>query len=352
MSCKKTENVHQEMPDTSVTDSLMHNLRFEHVSKDEYQLKGFQEVVFSVADLEEASKTYQEVAGWEILYSGVVSATQLAAWQLPDTARAHEMVLHNPGDREGFLRLVQFGNVPQRQIRSSAQPWDAGGIFDINVRIVHMDSTFYELQSRGWNAYHDPVAFKFGKFHVEEVLVRGHDGVVLAMIQRHAPPLEGYPNLKKMSHIFNATQIVTDIDKSLDFYMNGLGFKMYMQHKGASTAPGENVLGLPYNLTDDYERSVCILHPEGTNFGSVELLQFHGISGKDHAAFAVPPHLGILMQRFPVANIAVFSKKIQERGIVIRQPVTTLELPPYGKVKSLAVQTPDGAWLEFIALAD
>ncbi len=351
-SCHKEEKLSEKSQITTYPKTVAHNLKFESRIDDDYQLKGFQEVVFSVVNIEEATKLYQQVAGWDVLYKGDVSSAQLSAWQVADTAKAKEIVLHNPGDVSGFLRLVQFSNVPQQQIRSSAQPWDTGGIFDVNVRVTNMRKSFHSLQSRGWNAYHDPVAFTFGKFHVEEVLIRGHDGVVLAMIQRHVPPLEGYPNLKKLSHIFNATQIVSDIEESLNFYTNGLGFKIYMQHRGASSEEGENVLSLPYNFTDKYERSVYILHPQGTNFGSIEILQFHGIEGKDHTAFAIPPNLGILMHRFPVSNIEIFSKKIQERGIVIKQPIVQLDLQPYGTVKSLAIQAPGGAWLEFVELVE
>ncbi len=352
LSCTQEEKPKKKTTFSSSETGIAHNLKFEKFIEDDFQLKGFQEVVFSVTDIEEASKLYQEVAGWEVVYKGEVSSEQLNTWQVTDTVKTKEIVLHNPGDVSGFLRLVEFNNVPQQQIRSSAQPWDTGGIFDINVRVTNLEDSFHDLQSRGWNAYHDPVEFKFGKFHVEEVLTRGHDGVVLAMIQRHVPPLEGYPNLKKLSHIFNATQIVSDIDESLDFYTKGLGFKIYMQHRGTSSKEGENVLSLPYNLTDDYERSVYILHPKGTNFGSIEILQFHGIEGKDHSAYAIPPNLGILMHRFPVNNIEVFNKKVQERGIAIKQPITQLELKPYGTVKSLAIQAPDGAWLEFVELIE
>ena len=61
------------------------------------------------------------------------------------------------------------------------------------------------------------MAFKFERFHVEEVLVQGPDGIVFAMMQRYAPPLEGYPNLREMSHIFNSTQIVKDVDLAFEF---------------------------------------------------------------------------------------------------------------------------------------
>ena len=37
-----------------------------------------------------------------------------------------------------------------RQIRSSAQTWDTGGIFDVNVRVLDIHAKFQQLRERGW----------------------------------------------------------------------------------------------------------------------------------------------------------------------------------------------------------
>jgi hypothetical protein len=125
-----------------------------------------------------------------------------------------------------------------------------------------------------------------------------------------------------------------------------LGFQAYIEHRGASKKQGPNVLGLPFNLTTQIERSVYILHPDRKNEGSVEILQFHGVKGKDVRALASPPNIGIVTLRFPVDNLAALKEKLVKNNIeiVARQ---ILSLPPYGIVDMLAIKTPDSTWLEF-----
>ena len=53
------------------------------------------------------------------------------------------------------------------------------------------------------------------------------------------------------------------IEEAKDFYIDKLGFKIYLEHKGASSKEGPNVLGLPHNLTTKIDREVYILHRMG-----------------------------------------------------------------------------------------
>lgn len=308
---------------------------------------GYREAVFSVSDAKAYSVFLREVGAWEALYRGEVDRAMLAAWKLPGSAAASEIVLGNPGTSRGFIRLVQFAGVEQQQIRSNAQTWDTGGWFDVNSRILDMDATFAATQSRDWQAYSDPVQFTFGPFVVKEWLTRGPDGIVIAMIERIAPPLEGFPQLKKMSRLINATQIVPDIEAARDFYLNKLGFETYLNHEGPSKSPGPNVLGLPHNLATRIPRLVTIVHPSGVNDGSVELLQFDGAEGADFSTRAVPPNLGILMLRFPVSDINAFEARVDAEGIEVVVRPTNVTLPPYGSVRLMAIRGPGGAWIEF-----
>lgn len=308
---------------------------------------GYREAVFSVSDARQYQAFFEQAAGWKPLHSGAVSPELLQAWNLPADTGAQEIVLGNPGTARGFVRLVQFGGVEQKLIRSNAQSWDTGGFFDVNSRVLSMDRKFAELQRLDWQAYSDPVQFGFGPFEVKEVLARGPDGIVIALIERIKPPLEGWPQLRQMSRLFNATQIVPDIDAARRFYIDQLGFETYIDHEGPSRSPGPNVLGLPHNLATEIPRYVSIVHPRGSNEGSVELLQFDGAEGADWSPRAVPPNLGILMLRFPVADIDAFAGHIAQQEIEIAAAPVQTELLPYGAVTIMAVRGPGGVWLEF-----
>ena len=93
-----------------------------------------------------------------------------------------------------------------------------------------------------------------------------------------------------------------------------------------------------------------IWHPEGSNDGSIELIQCAGIRGRDFSGAAVAPNVGILSLRFPVADAAALAEQITRRGWPLYTPPIHLEIAPYGPVLSFAVRTPDGAILDFFQL--
>ncbi len=344
---------HEKNAQTAVNDKIKmtdnnipNNLKFD--SEKTSVVKGFQEVVFSVSDLDAAIEFYQEATGWELVYRGQPSEVLASLWQLSDRCTVEEAVLLNPGDKEGYLRLVKFSGVEQVQIRSSARTWESGGIFDINTRCVDIEETFKTFQSAGWTGYSDPVRFQFGKFDVSEVAVQGPDGIVIATMQRFAPPLEGYPNMTNLSHIFNSTHICKDVEAARHFFIDQLGWKVYLNFDGQNRKNGPTVLGLPQNINSELVVPVYIVHPDGVNFGSVEFLKVEGWEGEDFSARAKPPNLGILMLRFPVADAAAYLAEIESRGVKVNVAIQEIEIAPYGKVKAFSVLSPDGVWIEFI----
>lgn len=312
------------------------------------KIDGFQEVIFSVYDLTAATHFYQKVVGFEIIQQGKAVAKQSTFWQLPPKTKIEEVILGNKGDQTGYIRLVKFHHIEQEQIRSSSHSWDTGGIFDINMRSKDLNAIFKEFQQAGWNGISAPIRYQFGPFDVSEVLMKGPDGIVIAMMERHAPPLEGFPNLKKLSHVFNSTHVSKDIEVTLDFFTNKLGWEIYMHAKSTGRNAVANVLGFPYNINPSIELPVYIVHPTGSNLGSLEFIQVNGLTGKDFSDKGIPPNLGILMYRFPVSDADKYAKILENRGVKIHLPIQQLSIAPYGKIKIFAIQSPDGIWMEFM----
>ncbi len=317
-----------------------------------FQVSGWTEVVQSVSDLNRHVGQLQDIAGWEVLLRGSLDEATLAAWQLDPAITGTQVLMGNPGSSRGYIRLVQFHGARQLQIRSSAQTWESGGILDINVRVLDMDANFHDFQSYGWGAHSDPIQYSFGPFEVKEWITTGPDGLAFALIERIKPELEGWPGMHDISRAFNSTQVVRDMPAALHFYRDVLGFQKYMNWTGVSDLPGPNVLGLPWELTTTIEREVWILHPQGINEGSVELLHFNGLSGRDLAERAVPPNLGMLMLRFPVKNLDALADRLTDHGIRTEGSITRHRLAPWGEVRQLSVRAPDGAWLDFYEEAE
>ncbi len=322
-----------------------HNLRF---SSEDSPIKGFQEVIFSVSNMERSIDFFEKVCGWVTVSRAKSDSVLKKLWHLPEQVEIEEALLQNEGDHEGFLRLVQFKNVAQQQIRSAAYIWDTGGIFDINIRTHDMNELYRELQAEGWNGFSDPLRYTFGPYDVSEVLMKGPDGIVIAFMQRYAPPLEGFDHMKKTSRIFNSSVIIRDMKDSYDFFVNKLGFEMFFQTPGLDRKTGHNVIGIPPNMNQDITVPIDIVRPDINNFGSIEYIKTNELNGKDCSRLAVPPNLGILLYRFPVRNAEAYATTLIERGVELNSAIEKVYVPPYGNLKIFSVRSPDGVWIEFI----
>ncbi|MEQ8677632.1 MAG: VOC family protein [Aggregatilineales bacterium] len=313
----------------------------------------FREVVFSVNNLESSVDFYEKVAGWAIVNRGVASANQATFWQLDPQVKIEYVLLKEAKSESGYLRLVKFHGVEQQVIRSSARTWDIGGIYDVNVRVHDIWTKFKMLRSLGWHGVTDPIEYSFSGLVVKEVLVRGHDDVVFALIERVHPPLQADNTFKEMSRVFNSSQIVADVGAEVDFYTTKLGFTLAFRGKIDFEKDQPNVLGLPYNLAET-SPDVAILspHADGSVNGSMEFLTIPNAKGMNFADRAIPPNLGILTLRYPVSDIDAYYARLLEHEVQIIAPPTEVEIAPYGIVKIMAIRTLNGTWLEFFEVTN
>jgi len=313
-----------------------------------FGVRGFAEIVVTVRDLGPMTRALVEVGGYEVRAEGMLSPAIASQWELGAGATGVERVLCVVGGDRGCVRLVRVEGASAEPMRPGASSWDTGGIFDFNVRALDVHQKMEELRALGWTSFTEPVEFSFGPFIVREVLARAPDSVVIAMIERVQPELEGWPDLKHLSRVFNSTQIVRDFDASLEFFLDKLGFELYLEHEGASSAPGPTVLGLPHNLADKITRSVVILSPAGDNDGSVELISYDGaLTGADHSGKTSAANLGMLSLRFPVGDLDGYRARLVEQGVEATPIVGPAKVAPWGAVRTFRVVAPEGAWLEF-----
>lgn len=313
----------------------------------DFESSGFCEAVVIVNDVQPHLRTWVETGGWTIRHQGAVDASVLSAWEIP-TASAQEWLLGHPDCAGGTVRLVCFDDLAgQSLIREDDQCWDTGGIFDLNIRVLNVARKAAALRSQGWHGAAPPVQWDFGVLTVKEWLVKGPDNVRLAIIERVAPPLEGFTHLRKFSQVFNSSQIVTDMAAAKSFYCDVLGFAMSYRFQIDTIPPGPNVFGLPENVAKNVGLELNIVHPKGAMEGSVELVKFTGAQGLDMSADARPPNLGIAALRFPTKGLAALAQRLRQHSWPIEFSRQEILLPPFGRVAMLAVRAPDGAWLEF-----
>jgi len=311
--------------------------------------RGLQEMVVSVKFLDRAIQTYLNIAYWEVAYRGVASSAQAVHWGLPPDTPIEQAVLRVPGTEKGYLRLVRFVGVEQVRIRSSARPFDTGAIFNFNALVKDLDDVFEVMRDNGFVGFADPTYYTiFGKEYGGAML-RGHDGVVINLLQRVDDPYADVPPFTRMSHVVNATQMVDDYEESLEFFRDKLGW--HVRWEAAPTWPedGSNNMSLPNSMLIEgtvKERAASFLFAPDADGGSVEIFKFDGVSGADFSDRAVPPNLGVLMYRVHVPDLEEYARRIAANGVEAIVPFAEVDVPPYGLVKSMIIEAPSGAWIE------
>lgn len=316
---------------------------------------GISEVVFSTFDIDRALGPLVTAAGWRRIALPDAGDDQRAAWQVPDDCTRIEQALFcAPGDTRGRIRAVCFHGADRVLIRPSQRTWDTGGVFDLDMFSTDVRAIYSRLQNdHGWTAFGEPVDYEIGEFDVAQVVARGPDGLNLAIIQPHKPPIFELPRFDALSRVFNSTQLVADIDRALAFYTGVLGWQVLM-HETVSgcVEPGADVLGIPLPLAETCLRKVAIVHPEGRNDGSVELIEIEGVDGRQYGDRAVAPNVGILALRLTVDDPAAYAREIEGRGAVLHGALTIVDTAPFGPVPCFSVRSPEGAILEFTAPLD
>ena len=318
------------------------------MSYPEFEISGFTEAVIIVRDEQPHLDCWVGQGAWEVRHKGAVDPLLLKAWGRPG-ATGREWLLAHPDCHVGVVRLMKLdGAAPQTDIRQDDQCWDVGGIFDLNVRVLDLARQAERMRALQWHGASPPIGWDFGALKVREWLVRGPDNVRLALIERVMPALTGFDHIREFSQVFNSSQIVGDMEASVAFYRDVLGFQTVMQYETPHFPPGPNLFGIPPGVSDRIGLRLVIMHPEGKNEGSIELVTNPGAQGRDLSDNAGPPHYGMAALRFPVRGIEAFAAHLTRQGHVPELPLTQLNLTPLGPVHMLALRTPDGAWLEFI----
>jgi catechol 2,3-dioxygenase-like lactoylglutathione lyase family enzyme len=309
---------------------------------------GFHEAVLVVGDAARVAASYGRAFGYRSLNQGRVSAETAAFYGLDGLAGAPELLIGEPGQGRGYVRLLQApAGLPIG--RFGGQAWDTGGIFDLDIRALgDIEAMTARAADEGFVPLAPITDYDFAGLKVREVVMVGHDGVGMAIISQEDPPLGGYEAAEgPASYAFNSTQVVRSLDEARAFFIDALGWKPVYETRWAHPGSGLNCLGMPLNLARTHDFKVGIYHPQGVNFGSVEMLEIEGLEGFD---FRAPPGVvrrGIAALRFPVSDLdSTLAAVRRGGGSVVAEP-REIEIAPYGAAALAAVETPWGARLEF-----
>jgi len=305
---------------------------------------GFQEVVAIVHSAKASAERLADCFGYDILHAGTPDPRAMASLGIPEGWEAEEVLIGDPAQERGFMRLISFPGQETGLMRPGGGCWDTGGIFDINIRTFRdIEGVGARMNRNGFVGYTPVTRWQFGPLDVKEHVLTDADGLGIAIMERMAPPLEGYEHVaNQCSYIFNSTQSVADFDAARAFYVDVLGWKP-IQETEWTHDDGNNCIGLPVSVARTCTLKVGIYQANGENDGSVEILGL-AVEGIDMSA-GRPPERGIAALRFPMSDPQAFLDRAANGGCEIIALAET-ELAPYGKVRLGGVITPWGARLD------
>jgi hypothetical protein len=310
-------------------------------------ISGWREAVLVVPDLAPWIETLTVVGGWECAWRGEPDMALNAFWSLPKVARTEQALMRNIGTRTGFLRLVKVIGAPQRPIRPDDQAWESGGVQALDMRVVDMEATRAALHARGWRAPSEPVRYKTFGVEVIEWTPSSPDGVRLAFIQRLAPPLKGWAELKRWGRASNAAITVKDMAAAKATFGGLLGLTASASSHVVGDG-GPNVMGMPWSFAAHTPIEIVGFTGVSVEDSSIELIAIPEALGRDYAMDAHPPNLGIAALRFRVADVEALSRRLIPAGETAAAPVQGLRTGPSGERRGFALGVTDGVRLEFV----
>jgi catechol 2,3-dioxygenase-like lactoylglutathione lyase family enzyme len=300
---------------------------------------GFTTLVVASSRAEQLTQFYCEL-GWQHETKSI-SDDERDYWHASRAADHADVLIAPNADCEVLILNVTDDTPLLRPL--DAPLISPGGIFDINMRTHSTEFAVDYLKSHHWRLLMPPVPWQFGANSVLEFLAIQDDGIVLAVMERVTPPLEGI-KFDRMSEIFNSTQIVEDIERSTAFYEE-IGFRKFVDFRGNLPGEGARVLDLQDFSAEESRLCLTISHPAQKMEGSIELISVPNIQRRSLTKRAFGR--GLVALRIPTANAQALYDKVTNSSLDIPIAATLKERTIAGRTqRCFAVLSPDGARLD------
>ena len=309
----------------------------------------WQEVVISVNDIKRTAEFFIKIGDYQIINEGSISISAIKSYGLKAGMSGEELVLKAKSDDSPYIRLIDFDVENKQPMRPGSHAWDTGCYFSLMIRMKGLDEIYNDLIQMGWWTETPIASLKFGESKLKVVIFKGPDGIQIQGYERLAPPLpENYPEFINISHPFNIMQTINNREKSRQFFVDLLGFDTFFYGKPyVDQEEGITPLGLPLSLTTESRYRTAIFYPIPGEFGRVEMIEFMDLRGLDFSNRCNAPNLGLLSIKYPVEDIFETKQLLESRKNNISIEIKTLQLQPYGNIKMISLESPDGAIIEF-----
>ena len=306
-------------------------------------------------DLDQTGAFFTEVGGYEVRWEGEADASELAFYDLPESASAQVRVIGVPGVAEPTIRLIQFANAgPSEPMRPGAHAWDTGCYFSLMLRMKDIESIYEQALDLGWLTETPIAPLKFGASDLRIVIFKGPHNTQVQGYERLSPRLpEAFPPFERMSVPFNIMQMARDRDATYAFATDVLGFGTFHHGKPFTSDIEQPMpLGIPVNITDTSRYRASIVWPVPGETGRLEMIELMDLKGFDHKDRCQAPNLGLLAVRYPVGDAVRTAETLALRGGSLSAEPMSVVFGDQRAGTALAIDSPDGARVEFMELAE
>lgn len=289
---------------------------------------GWAEAVLRVSDPKAFIDFAESVAGWQV--KGPIDGE----WWISDA--------------EGGVGAIRLITRPQQATPIERyQPWDTGGLFSVMTRSNDLSAAYERARALGWGSASIPVTLDFGGVKLSNVVMRGPDGVNVAIYERLQPRMADAADLLKLRRPFNAMQVVRSLADARRFYVDVLGFSVIATGRFQAPRGTPSNFGIPPSLAADAALDYLILGGTPAGPTQVEVVSFNGLEVGARPRDQLESQ-GLIALRFPVSSL----DRMRDRLAAAAYPHESVHtpMPPFGSAEMLRLLSPEGARLEFFEL--
>lgn len=294
-----------------------------------------------VSDVNRSLSFYRDKLGMSVYYDQEIASRATAKLLGVPDARVRLISLQSDESVNGMVGLLSFLSPeikPRTAIRQKISDPDVALLFmadDIDIQ-----ATYKRLKGANAETVCAPLEYEVpGRGPVSGFTCMDPDGVLVALMC--FGPLKQNSGIIKASPTRRTTLVTGDIDKSLAFYRDVIGLKVFYDQEIDSEGESK-MLGIP-----GARIRMVSLQSGDQNEGMVGLMSFQSPELKTRDAVRKITSQPDICLIFLTDEIEVVYDRMLKHDVVVKCPPIEYEIPGRGISAGLTCYDPDGVIIEF-----